>query len=836
MASYSWVSIIALFSYLFLLMAFLVAKKTKVINAFILLLFCLVLAAGGSFFMRIRFWPSVNFWHYVSLLGILMVPAIFYRFFAAFLGAKCSRSSAFWIHFFLGAYILNLFTQVFIPNPEVSVDVNGNVKYIYHYSLTVTVLLAGAACISVQCVRLFLRYCKGDRLVLRQLRPILVGLAILVLSTALSTVPFLAGIPIDIISSVLFAYLVFYALYRKRLFKLSLLAAPGNCYLVAVLISLFLFNSFYPPIRSLVSRLNLGESVSILIFSAILLALIYILYRIMKQFLDVLFIKDEQNRTDTIQQFSQTISRTLNKDEILMGLLDVIQKIIPTDMAFVFLDTKDGSYQEEQSLSPLHNDHSVLESDHPLVCYLSKHDSPILMEDFAHTKEYRSMWEKEKRQLREKNVACAAPLKDADQLIGVVLLSRKRKGKPYTSDDLSMLTSLCSVCSMAVKNARQYEKAYEEARRDELTGLFNRKSFYETASRIFSEGSQQVLSLVMLNVDDFKLYNQLYGNKEGDIALRKTADIIRASSEGRGMAFRMAGKEFTLLLPGYDIYSAKLLTESILDQVRHMNSNPELYQLKTLTMSCGICAAPYMASTLEELISNTDFAVYTAKHSGKNRVVIYSEAAVLEQQKAEHTSGYETYASTIVALTAAIDTKDHYTFSHSQNVAEYAMALAGECGMSSDFVSIIREAGLLHDIGKIGISETILNKPTRLTAEEYEIIKTHVENSVGIIRHLPSLDYVIPAVISHHERYDGKGYPRGIAGESIPLMGRILCVADSFDAMISRRNYKKAMPLEEALAVLERERGKQFDPHLVDVFIKMIRDGKLQVKFNSAAE
>ena len=836
MASYSWVSITALFSYLFLLMAFLVAKKTKVINSFILLLFCMVLAAGGSFFMRIRFWPSVNFWHYVSLLGILMVPAIFYRFFAAFLGAKCSRSSAFWILFYLGAYILNLFTQVFIPTPEVSVDVNGNATYIYHYSLSVTVLLAGAVCISVQCVLLFLRYCKGDRLVLHQLRPILAGLAILVLSTALSTVPFLAGIPIDIISSVLFAYLVFYALYRKRLFKLSLLAAPGNCYLVAVLISLFLFNAFYQPLCSLVGRLNLGESISVLIFSAILLALIYVLYRIMKQFLDVLFIKEEQNRTDTIQQFSQTISRTLNKDEILSGLLDVIQKIIPTDMACVFLDAKDGSYQEEQSLSPLHNDHSVLEPDHPLVRYLSKHDSPILMEDFVHTMEYRSMWEKEKRQLRDKNVACAAPLKDTDQLIGVVLLSRKRKGKPYTAEDLSMLTSLCSVCSMAVKNARQYEKAYEEARRDELTGLFNRKSFYETASRIFGDGSQQVLSLVMLNVDDFKLYNQLYGNKEGDIALQKTADIIRASSEGRGMAFRMAGKEFTLLLPGYDIYSAKLLTESIVDQVRHMNSNRELYQLKTLTMSCGICAAPYMASTLEELISNTDFAVYTAKRSGKNRVVIYSEAAVQEHQKAEHTSSYETYAATIVALTAAIDTKDHYTFSHSQNVAEYAMALARECGMSSDFVSIIREAGLLHDIGKIGISETILNKPARLTSEEYEIIKTHVENSVGIIRHLPSLDYVIPAVISHHERYDGKGYPRGIAGESIPLMGRILCVADSFDAMISRRNYKKAMPLEEALAVLERERGKQFDPRLVDVFIKMIREGKLQVKFNSAAE
>lgn len=836
MASYSWVSIIALFSYLFLLMAFLVAKKTKVINAFILLLMCMVLAAGGSFFMRTRFWPSVNFWHYVSLLGILMVPAIFYRFIAAFLGARCARSSAFWILFFLGAYIVNLFTQVFIPTPQVSIDAAGNASYIYHYSPTVAVLLAGAICISVQCVLLFLRYCKGDKLVLRQLTPILSGLAILVLSTTLSTIPFLAGIPIDIISSVLFAYLVFYALYRKRLFKLSLLASPANCYLIAVLISLFLFNTFYQPLRSLVGALKLGESVSVLLLAATLLIVIYILYRIMKQFLDVLFIKEEQNRAETIQQFSQTISRTLNKDEILAELLDVIQKIVPIHMAYVFLRSQDGSYQEAQSLSPLHNDHMVLDRDHPLVRYLTRHDSPILMQDFTQTKDFRSMWEKEKQQLRDKDVTCVAPLKDADNLIGVVFLSGKQKGKPYTVDDLSMLTSLCSVCSMAVKNSRQYEKAYEEARRDELTGLFNRKSFYETASRIFSEQNQQALSLVMLNVDDFKLFNQLYGNKEGDIALQKIADIIRASSEGRGMAFRMAGKEFTLLLPGYDIYSAKLLTESILDQVRHMDSSRELYQLKTLTMSCGICSAPYMASTLEELIANTDFAVYTAKRSGKNRVVIYSEAAVQEQQKAEHTSSYDAYASTIIALTAAIDTKDHYTFSHSQNVAEYAMALARECGMSPDFVSIIREAGLLHDIGKIGITESILNKPARLTSEEYEIIKTHVENSVGIIRHLPSLDYVIPAVISHHERYDGKGYPRGIAGEAIPLMGRILCVVDSFDAMISKRNYKKAMPLEKALSILESERGKQFDPHLVDVFTKMICEGKLQVRYNTTEE
>ena len=147
--------------------------------------------------------------------------------------------------------------------------------------------------------------------------------------------------------------------------------------------------------------------------------------------------------------------------------------------------------------------------------------------------------------------------------------------------------------------------------------------------------------------------------------------------------------------------------------------------------------------------------------------------------------------------------------------------------MDDEFAEIIKEAGLLHDIGKIGIREDILNKPGKLTAEEFAIMKSHVENSVGIIRHLPSLDYVIPAVISHHERYDGRGYPRGIAGENIPLMGRILCVVDSFDAMTSKRCYKPSMPVSRALEILRQERGTQFDPQLADAFIDMVQNGEI---------
>ncbi|MEG0693773.1 MAG: HD domain-containing protein, partial [Oscillospiraceae bacterium] len=184
---------------------------------------------------------------------------------------------------------------------------------------------------------------------------------------------------------------------------------------------------------------------------------------------------------------------------------------------------------------------------------------------------------------------------------------------------------------------------------------------------------------------------------------------------------------------------------------------------------------------------------------------------------------YSSYASSIYALMAAIDAKDHYTFNHSQNVAYYATTLSALYGHNSDTIEIIREAALLHDIGKISIPETILNKEDKLSNDEFRTMQQHVDNSIGIIKYLPSLDYVIPAVIGHHERFDGLGYPRKIAGENIPITARILTVADSFDAMVSKRCYKQALSVETALERLAEQAGKQFDKKLVELFIEGIK-------------
>jgi putative nucleotidyltransferase with HDIG domain len=299
---------------------------------------------------------------------------------------------------------------------------------------------------------------------------------------------------------------------------------------------------------------------------------------------------------------------------------------------------------------------------------------------------------------------------------------------------------------------------------------------------------------------------------------------------------RYGGKEFAVILPMYDILAAKTLAENIRKQILNMNKRAKDYTLKVLTVSGGICAIPHSASTVKQLIDNADMAVYHAKRKGKNLILscsVEKKEPGEQPERAEEANQadiYASYAPTIYALTAAIDAKDHYTFNHSKRVAYYATKLAYAYGMDEDYVRIIKEAALLHDIGKIGIPEHILNKAEKLNAEEYELIKSHVENSIGIIKHLPSLDYVIPAVIGHHERYDGTGYPRRIAKEDIPISARMLCIADSFDAMTSKRSYKDPVPVEEALQILEDGAGRQFDPVLVPIFVHLVRNGLVNVE------
>lgn len=185
---------------------------------------------------------------------------------------------------------------------------------------------------------------------------------------------------------------------------------------------------------------------------------------------------------------------------------------------------------------------------------------------------------------------------------------------------------------------------------------------------------------------------------------------------------------------------------------------------------------------------------------------------------------HRAYTGTIQSLLTALDAKDKYTAGHSVRVADYAIKIAHQLGMDEENIKLIEEAALFHDLGKIAISERILNKPSILTKEEYDRVKQHPAIGEQIVQASGVLEKMAHIIRSHHERIDGQGYPDGLTADAIPLEAQVLAVADTFDALVSNRPYRKALPVEQAIKVLREVRGSQLNPKIVDIFVEMIKN------------
>jgi len=184
----------------------------------------------------------------------------------------------------------------------------------------------------------------------------------------------------------------------------------------------------------------------------------------------------------------------------------------------------------------------------------------------------------------------------------------------------------------------------------------------------------------------------------------------------------------------------------------------------------------------------------------------------------------KTHFETIMAFTEALEARDQYTAGHSRRVMEYSNSIGQRMKLDKQDIEDLKRSALLHDIGKIGIPDVVLNKQAKLTDEEYGVIKSHPEKGAAILKYIKSFKDLVPSVYHHHERFDGDGYPDGVKGKAIPLYARIIAIADTFDAMTSRRSYRKELSFRMALSELERNKGIQFDPDIADIFIEILQE------------
>jgi diguanylate cyclase (GGDEF)-like protein len=361
----------------------------------------------------------------------------------------------------------------------------------------------------------------------------------------------------------------------------------------------------------------------------------------------------------------------------------------------------------------------------------------------------------------------------------------------------------------------------DAARTDSLTSLLNRRGFeelYETELER-ARRSGRPLSVIVGDLDAFKAVNDRFGHAAGDRALERLSEILQTVKRRIDTAARIGGEEFAVIAPDTDHHAAYILAERMRREVRDAFQSEPF----ALTISLGIATFPRHGATAESLIGGADEALYAAKKLGRDRTVVYNPelGETLLAATGASAPRSERHSSTVLALAEVIDIRDSGTAAHSETVGRFAGAIATELGLPADIVERVRFGGIVHDVGKIGIPDSVLRKPGWLTDEDWQEMRRHPEIGARILRGA-NLDDVGEWVLAHHERPDGKGYPHGLSGSDIPLEARILAVADAYEAMTSDRVYRPALTSEAAREELVRCSGSQFDSRVVDAFLGVL--------------
>lgn len=437
------------------------------------------------------------------------------------------------------------------------------------------------------------------------------------------------------------------------------------------------------------------------------------------------------------------------------------------------------------------------------------------------------------------------PMISVNQCIGVMLI-----GESITKLNINLITFLSNFVGMFIHNTQLLEQTSKYANTDTLTSLYNHRGFQEVLAKELEKSKENntPLSVIMFDVNNITKINRELGHAKGDEVIKIIADKVKQNIKNTDSAGRYGGDEIAVIMPETDTHNAKYMAEYI----TYCLSCCFVDDVGPVKVSVGVATYPQSAQEQERLLLLAEQAMFISQAKGYKEgmsaiistedfnfwddVAVNSFAEILAKRHFENGINFEdelvkkinnveilnhnNLMEMVTSLAGAIDAKDPYTKGHSTSVSRYSEALARAINMPEADVERIKIGAMLHDIGKIGIPESVLKKPGKLTDEEWQIMKQHP--TIGAEKVLAPNDALrefIPIVKHHHERLDGRGYPDGLKGDEIPLEARIVSVADAYHALVSDRPYRKGMPIEKACAILQEGAGVQWDSDLVRQFI-----------------
>jgi diguanylate cyclase (GGDEF)-like protein/PAS domain S-box-containing protein len=370
-------------------------------------------------------------------------------------------------------------------------------------------------------------------------------------------------------------------------------------------------------------------------------------------------------------------------------------------------------------------------------------------------------------------------------------------------DDRGKIVALEGIIVDITKSKLQFLQIQYLSNHDQLTGLHNRQ-FYDNAKRQLDAKENLPLSLMFIDINGLKLINDAFGYDEGDRMIQTTATVIKASILPNEIVARIGGDEFGLLLPNTDATACALRMLAFKEAFdRHNESLHDRTMI--INLSIGASTKETESDDIAQVVKNAEANMARRK---------------LFDQKSHHNA-------VLSSIMATLFERSFETEEHAERIGALCTIVGEQLKLSHDDIDKLKLFAYLHDIGKIGISDQILNKPGPLDGEELIIMKTHPEIGYRIAMASPDFAPIADLILTHHERWDGTGYPNRIAGERIPLLSRILAVADAYDAMTEDRVYRKALPRDAAIDEIRKFAGTQFDPNIAAVFLELVEKSGL---------
>jgi HD-GYP domain-containing protein (c-di-GMP phosphodiesterase class II) len=826
------VTVLAFISYLALYLVVLFTKpKTREKDAFRFYLLMMALWKLSAI-MVVGQLGDIYFWFRMMTVSSILTLIGSHRFVQASLPQKTSWDR--WIY----VYIVLAILMTLCTNWVVSYAYMNGTELVYAFTPLVGFVAGpGYALMLYNTYRLFKGYHKARSPQIRnRLKYLILGFIFIIIGSIFNFTN-LGQYPIDIFANFITAILISVAILRHQLLDINVILRKSVLYVLPTsIIGTLYFLVISSTVRAF--QFSINQQVLVSVFVAIAAALVFQpVQKILQDWINKIFFRERYDSNLMLQRIVQTASREIDLQRLASSIITEIISTMHIKRAGLFVSQKEkenASFVLVSGNGLNYSKHKEFRIDHPLVLRMKRADDPVMWSELESSPMIKSLWKDELDYLIDLRAELFIPLKTKKDLIGILVLGEKMSETPYSQEDLNILTTLASQTSLAIQNAKLYSLAQKELmeRRKAEKNLqlqLKRLSALQNINIAITENFDLQIPLVML-------LDQVVNELKVD-----AADVLLYSPENKnlnfiaGRGFRTDALKYTSLRMGQGMAGMAaqkrepIYVKNLASELTTLKQSPLLedesfvsyygFPLIARNQIKGVLEI-FHRSVLEPdqqwldylntLISETAIAIDNAR--------MFTD---LEKTNMELVSAYE---ATLEGWARTLEMRDRETEGHSQRVLGMTLHLAEKMGVSEDELVHIRRGSLLHDIGKIAIPDSILQKPGPLTDEEWETMRRHPSIAYEMLSSIHFLEPALEIPYCHHEKWDGSGYPQGLKGEEIPLSARIFAIVDVWDALSSDRPYRKAWPQEKVIGYIKEQSGTHFDPHVVEVFIAMLEE------------